>query len=80
MYLKNHMYLQELAQHQLWQNRFLKPPILPILYCRHLDLQIEMVAGILNPKAKLYIPSTPNNSNETNTFMCPGRTGRYGKC
>ena len=28
---------------------------------------------------KLYIPSTPNNSNETNTFMCLGRTGRFGQ-
>ena len=29
--------------------------------------------------AKLYIPSTPNNSNETHTFMCLGRTGRFGQ-
>ena len=29
---------------------------------------------------KLYIPSTPNNSNETHTFMCLGRTGRFGQC
>ena len=28
---------------------------------------------------KLYIPSTPNNSNETHTFMCVGRTGRFGQ-
>ena len=28
-----------------------------------------------NPK--LYIPSTPNNSNETHTLMCLGRTGRF---
>ena len=28
--------------------------------------------------AKLYIPSTPNNSNETHTFMCLGRTGHLG--
>ena len=28
---------------------------------------------------KLYIPSTPNNSNETHTFMCLGRTGRFGQ-
>ena len=26
-----------------------------------------------------YIPSTPNNSNETYTFMCPGRAGRFGQ-
>ena len=29
--------------------------------------------------AKLYIPSTLNNSNETHTFMCLGRTGRFGQ-
>ena len=29
--------------------------------------------------SKLYIPSTPNNSNETPTFMCLGRTGRFGQ-
>ena len=28
---------------------------------------------------KLYIPSTPNNSNETHTFMYLGRTGRFGQ-
>ena len=28
---------------------------------------------------KLYIPSTPNNSNETHNFMCLGRTGRFGQ-
>ena len=30
-------------------------------------------------KAKLYVPSTPNNSNETHTFMCLGRTGHFGQ-
>ena len=29
--------------------------------------------------AKLYIPSTPNNSNETHTFMCLGRAGHFGQ-
>ena len=29
--------------------------------------------------SKLYIPSTPNNSNKTHTFMCLGRTGRFGQ-
>ena len=33
----------------------------------------------LAPYAKLYTPSTPNNSNETHTFMCLGRTGRFGQ-
>ena len=28
---------------------------------------------------KLYIPSTLNNSNETHTFMCLGRAGRFGQ-
>ena len=27
--------------------------------------------------AKLYIPSTLNNSNETHTFMCLGRAGCF---
>ena len=30
-------------------------------------------------RPKLYIPSTPNNSNETHTFMCLGRIGRFGQ-
>ena len=29
--------------------------------------------------AKLYIPSTLNNSNETHTFMCLGRAGHFGQ-
>ena len=28
---------------------------------------------------KLYIPSTPNNSNKTHVFMCLGRAGRFGQ-
>ena len=30
-------------------------------------------------QSKLYIPSTLNNSNETHTFMCLGRAGRFGQ-
>ena len=33
----------------------------------------------LTCQAKLYTPSTPNNSNETHNFMCLGRTGRFGQ-
>ena len=33
----------------------------------------------LRSGAKLYIPSTLNNSNETHTFMCLGRAGRSGQ-
>ena len=40
--------------------------------------EIGIWAGF-GPVAKLYIPSTPNNSNETHTFMCLGRTGRFGQ-
>ena len=29
--------------------------------------------------SKVYIPSTPNNSYETHTFICLGRTGRFGQ-
>ena len=35
--------------------------------------------GLLVFESKLYIPSTPKNSNETHTFMCLGRTGRFGQ-
>ena len=34
---------------------------------------------VIVPDPKLYIPSTPNNSNETHTSMCLGRTGRFGQ-
>ena len=36
-------------------------------------------ATILSQGSKLYTPSTPNNSNETHTFMCLGRTSRFGQ-
>ena len=39
-------------------------------------LQVPKYFGLAS---KLYIPSTPNNSNVTNTFMCLGRTGRFGQ-
>ena len=29
---------------------------------------------------EIYIQSAPNNSNETYTFMCLGRPGRFGQC
>ena len=29
---------------------------------------------------EIYIWSAPNNSNETYTFMCLGRAGRFGQC
>ena len=29
--------------------------------------------------AEIYIQSAPNNSNETYTLMCLGRTGRFGQ-
>ena len=48
--------------------------------------------GCINPKTilhrldsktisvpKLYTPSTLNNSNETHTFICLGRVGRFGQ-
>ena len=38
-----------------------------------------VLLGICNHEPKLYIPSTPNNSNETHTFMCLGRTGTFGQ-
>ena len=30
-------------------------------------------------KTEIYIQSAPNNSNETHTLMCLGRTGRFGQ-
>ena len=47
------------------------------------NIKFKMVKMVKDDKikfiAKLYIPSTPNNSNETHTFMCLGRTGRFGQ-
>ena len=34
---------------------------------------------VVGLEPKLYIPSTPNNSNETHTLMCLGRTGHFGQ-
>ena len=57
----------------------------------HLPAKSHSQSGLIQPKMgwigcailqaipKLYIPSTPNNSNETHTFMCLGRTGRFGQ-
>ena len=30
-------------------------------------------------QAEIYIQSAPNNSNESHTFMCLGRAGRFGQ-
>ena len=35
---------------------------------------------VSNLQAKLYIPSTLNNSNRAYTFICLGRAGRFGQC
>ena len=43
------------------------------------SVSILGIIGKSRLKPKLYIPSTPNNSNETHTFMCLGRTGRFGQ-
>ena len=64
-------------------------------YCRNLALFIMAIFSVnhfLQPRLfflqkiraprfdpKLYIPSTPNNSNETHTFMCLGKTGCFGQ-
>ena len=34
---------------------------------------------ICNQEPEIYIQSTPNNSNETYTFMGLGRGGRFGQ-
>ena len=44
-----------------------------------IKLQDRQCLFFFTCRAKLYIPSTPNNSNETHTFMCLGRTGRFGQ-
>ena len=51
------------------------PLIVRIL--RHGAAMMVSLGSKLHPK--LYIPSTPNNSNETHTLMCLGRTGRFGQ-
>ena len=57
-----------------------------VLCMRHPDISVLFtffrVETLLRfeVRPKLYIPSTPNDSNETHTFMCQGRTGRFGQC
>ena len=41
-----------------------------------MQIKVDFWLGVI---PKLYIPSTPNNSYETHTFMCLGRTGRFGQ-
>ena len=43
------------------------------------EISISIENNYFGGEPKLYIPSTPNNSNETHTFMCLGRTGRFGQ-
>ena len=38
----------------------------------------RMVAIAATCQSKIYIQSAPNNLNETHTFMCLGRAGRFG--
>ena len=59
----------------------------PITICMDNALKpsvLHKVAGhfnseIFNPKPEIYIQSAPNNSNETYTLMCLGRTGHFGQ-
>ena len=39
----------------------------------------QLKIQFLTHQAKLSTPSTPNNSNETYTFMGLGRAGRFGQ-
>ena len=51
------------------RKRKMGPTILQFI-CHHYFLRQSKV---------IYIPSTLNNSNETHTFMCLGRAGRFGQ-
>ena len=50
---------------------YLLRPVLPA--CTSMITVVEF-------RAKLYIPSTLNNSNRAYTFICLGRAGRFGQC
>ena len=41
------------------------------------NLNLYLKTSMLVPE--IYIQSAPNNSNETHTFMCLGRSGRFGQ-
>ena len=38
-----------------------------------------IIGQSLNAQPEIYIKSAPNNLNETHTFMCLGRAGRFGQ-
>ena len=44
----------------------------------HANLIFGLIPVGLGPE--IYIYSAPNKSNETYTFMCLGRAGRFGMC
>ena len=44
------------------------------------NIQQMIYVGISMMYSEIYIQSAPNNSNETYTFMCLGRAGRFGQC
>ena len=41
--------------------------------------EIRNVSPFFTVYPEIYIQSAPNNSNETHTFMCLGRAGRFGQ-
>ena len=68
-YYKNQEACRDAKYHEPSEKQSIyKVKLFQIIICHHFYLQ-----------AKLYTPSTPNNSNETHTFMCLGRTGRFGQ-
>ena len=41
--------------------------------------QFSKIIFVFGGFPEIYIQSAPNNSNETHTFMCLGRAGRFGQ-
>ena len=42
------------------------------------EKQNQQSSALVACMPEIYIESAPNNSNETYTFMCWGRVGRFG--
>ena len=60
---KQNLYIHEMRNFDFWP----------------LDFVLNNIPVLRSLSPMLYIPSTPNNSNETHTFMCLGRTGCFGQ-
>ena len=52
---------------------------LPVLGVEQFEKSSSLIVRLIHIP-EIYIQSAPNNSNETCTFMCLGRAGRFGQC